>query len=220
MSGGVQRSAQLARGEPAAAAAAPDQDPFGIVDPSTQKGLADRAVGAVQSRLQSVRDAVVNRLQDVRDAVAPAQQDYQAQLADATTRQNATGQIIKDEHLQSLERNYGVDFGNLSSGDVDVGTRALLGDDATEGLVSGLSEGASTLSNVLDAIGPLADAVGLGFGIAGAYEENAAETKAEQEQQKLKQLQGALSAPTLGGGLGTGSTIDTRVDRQGGLANF
>jgi len=193
--------------------------------------VAGRVGGAVQEAAQAVSQRVsgaVNTaqrlgqdfMQGVRTRISAATAPYQADLAGAAERQAASGAIINQDHLDQLSKQFGINTEGLDSDAVDLGMRSVLGDEATQTVARGLSGVTGLLGGALEALGPLADVAGVGFGIESIIQGDKEQKQEEIKQNQLETAVNMLGVPMQAPGLGTAPVLDTRVDRSGGMMNF
>lgn len=193
--------------------------------------VAGRVGGAVQEAAQAVAQRVgraVNTaqslgqdfMQGVRTRISSATAPYQADLAGAAQRQLDTGTIINQDHLDELGKQFGIDTEGMDSDAVDLGMRSVLGDEATQAVARGLSGISGLLGTAFEALGPLADVAGIGFGIESIIQGDKEQKEQEVKQNQLTKAVDMLGAPMQAPGLGTAPVLDTRVDRSGGMMNF
>ena len=86
-------------------------------------------------------------------------------VGDAINAQAASAEAITTKQMTDLGTKIGVDFGDLSAGDIGSGLAETLGESA--GALSTATAGLGLVGNVLDFLGPIGMLAGLGASIAG-----------------------------------------------------
>ena len=179
-----------------------DDDDFLALDPVTIAGGVNRESSSILDRVKSVFN---------RGGNTQAQGAVDDQLADAGK--------ISAKTMQDLGDKVGVDFGDLSKGDIGEALGNVLG---KTGDVSKITSGLGAVGDALDYLGPIGMIAGIGASIAGIFESKKINTELESKANDINEMTDSINSL---GGMSFGSISNTALDtsqfRSGGAGlNF